>query len=183
MELAELDNLIKAPPPVGARPPSRLNYSHDAFIDLILANPGISQNQIGAKLGYSASWVSTVMSTDTFKVALEKRRKEVVDPTLLATVQERFEGIVRRSLEVLEAKLQGDPAGISENLALRSFEVASRAAGFGARAEVPPAPTVEINLHLDSMADNLKKLLTRERNVIEPARGSAPCETPSTLGD
>jgi len=168
--LVELDQFLKTvptPPKVGAIPPSRLNYSHAAFIDLIIALPGISQNEIAAKLGYSASWVSIVMSTDTFKVELEKRRKELIDPTVLASIQERFEGLARRSLEILEEKLKGPPEGISENLALRSFEVASRAAGFGARAEPIPPPPAEIHFHLDAMADNLTRLLHRKRDAIE----------------
>jgi hypothetical protein len=174
---ADLDQFLKDVPQKspGARPPSRLNYSHDGFIDLILATPGITQDEIASKLGYSAAWVSTVMSTDTFKSALEKRRKEVIDPVLLASVQERFEGCARRALEIMEYKLSKHPDAVSENLAIRSFEVSARAAGFGARDIVPIVQPQEIHLHLDSMAENLKKLLHREREVIE----HAPAPTPS----
>jgi hypothetical protein len=179
--LNELDSFLKdVPAHVGAKPPSRLNYSHDAFIDLIVANPGISQNEIAMKLGYTASWVSTVMSTDTFKTALEKRRKELIDPTVLASIQNRFEGLARRSIEILEEKLSGPASGISENLAIRSLEVASRAAGFGARDQVVVQPAAEVHVHLDNMADNLVRLLHRRRELIEqPAGALPPSETDS----
>ena len=161
---SELDRLFAdVPKQVGAVAPSRLNYSHAGMIDLLVANPGISQNEVAQKMGYSASWVSIVMSTDTFKAELEKRRKELIDPTILASINERFEGVARRALEVLQEKLAKPANEISENLAIRSFEVASRAAGFGARDLTPPASPLEVHVHLDSMADNLTKLLHRAK--------------------
>jgi hypothetical protein len=165
----DLDSMFSSLPAREPRAPSRLNYSHDGMIDLIVENPGISQNELAVKLGYSAPWVSTVMSTDTFKTALEKRRKELIDPVIAASIQERFEGLARRALEVIEEKLSAPASAISENFAIRSFEVASRAAGFGARDLTPPASPTEVHIHLDSMAENLTRLLHKSKDALEHA--------------
>src|SRR5271170_3657057 len=90
-----------------ARPQAiqKVNYSHDGMINLIIAHRGISQNQIAAHFGYSASWVSQIMSSDAFQARLMERAQEIEDPTLRATVEEGLKGILARSMELLKRKL------------------------------------------------------------------------------
>jgi hypothetical protein len=147
------------------RPPiAKMNYSHKAMADLIIANPGISQNSIAAAFGYSASWVSTVMSSDAFQAYLATRSEELVDPTVRASVEERFKGMVARSLAVLEEKLNRPTSLISEQFALRSFELSTRAAGYGARSDHAPKVTpTEVHVHLDLLAARMTGLLQRKR--------------------
>jgi hypothetical protein len=112
---------------------AKLNYSHDAMIDLILAEPWLSQGEIAARFGYSQSWLSIVMSSDVFKDRLAARKKEIVDPTITASVEERFEAIARRSAAVVLEKLEAAPA---PDFALKALELSSKALGFGARGGV-----------------------------------------------
>lgn len=142
----------------------KVNYSHKAMIDLILASPGISQGAIAATFGYSQSWVSQVIASDAFQSALALRAKEVVDPTLLATVQERFEAIVRRSQDILMEKLSKPADVVPDQLAIAALQTASRARGYGAREELPRTPTVEVEVHLHQMGDRLTHLLQRKRS-------------------
>ena len=145
-------------------PVKKLNYSHKAMADLIIADPGISQNRLAAHFGYSASWVSTVMSSDAFQAYLATRSEELVDPTVRASVQERFEGMVHRSLEILNEKLSKPTSLISDNFALKSFELASRAAGYGARTNHAPQVTPgDVHIHLESLGDRMISLLQRKR--------------------
>ena len=65
----------------GAKPP-KIRYSHDGMIDMIVAEPWISQNELALRFGYTASWVSTIMTSDAFKAKLELRKDEIVDPVL-----------------------------------------------------------------------------------------------------
>src|SRR5450631_61486 len=120
-------------PVAGKQPIQKVNYSHDGMINLIILNRGISQNEIARHFGYSASWVSQVMSSDAFQARLADRAAEIEDPTLKATVEEGFKGLVARSIEIIKAKLAGEPETIPDQLALRTMEIAARAAGFGAR--------------------------------------------------
>jgi len=117
----------------------KVRYSHDAFIDVIVANPSVTQREIAATFGYTEGWVSQVMSSDAFKARLEERREEIVDPVLRASVKERIEGLAMQSLEVLKRKLEGP--NVSDKLAAEVFKTATMALGFGARSPQAPAQT------------------------------------------
>lgn len=108
----------------------RVKYSHDGMIDLILGKPGITQNELAAHFGYTAAWVSRVVNSSAFQARLAERKTEVVDPTIVMALEEKFEAAAHLSLDVLQEKLS-----VSRNpdLALKVGELASKALGFGAR--------------------------------------------------
>jgi transcriptional regulator with XRE-family HTH domain len=173
-----LDDLAEAIAPViaeqAANPQAiqKVNYSHDGMINLIITNRGISQNQIAAHFGYSASWVSQVMSSDAFQARLAERAAEIEDPTIRASVEEGLKGLVARSVEIIKEKLKGEPASIPDNLAIRTLELSTRALGMGAKA---PVVNVGVNVenHLENLGGRLTNLLTRKRietsqPVLEP---------------
>src|SRR5882757_8880153 len=89
-------------PAAELQPIQKINYTHDGMINLILANRGISQNEIARHFGYSASWVSQVMSSDAFQARLMERAAEIEDPTLRATIEEGLRGLLSRSMEILK---------------------------------------------------------------------------------
>lgn len=132
------------------------------MIDMILAEPWISHDELAARFGYSPSWISTVMATDAFKVAFEARKTETVDPRLLATITEQFEGILARSMAILRDKLNGPSNSINDQLVLRTMELSARSLGYGARHEQPPV-RVDVHNHLEGLRDNLVTLLRTER--------------------
>lgn len=159
------------PAPNGAHPvwPSGANrgitkvrYTHDAMINLIIDNPCVSQNQLAAHFGYSPGWVSQIIASDAFQARLAERTGELVDPTIRQDVETRFKAMVIRSLEILQAHLNKSDLEVPPLLALRAMEVSSRAAGYGAR---PEAPKVEVNVenHLNVLGENLTALLRRKR--------------------
>jgi hypothetical protein len=162
-----LDQLVSDSPwpKAPTQPVLKLNYSHDAMIDQVIANPGISQNQLALIFGYTPAWISTVMSSDLFQARLAERRKELVDPVVLETVQNQFEGLVRRSLEVLQHKLNKDPDQIPDQLALRAFEVSVRAAGYGAKPDVVINHN-EVHQTIESHGDQLVALLRRKKAEV-----------------
>lgn len=100
----------------------KVNYTHDAMIDTIIANPRISQGELARQFGYTQPWVSQIMSSDAFKVALRARSKEIVDPVLVASIEERFESVTRQALQIAEQKL----ATGSEKFALKMLDVGSK---------------------------------------------------------
>lgn len=109
---------------------AKVNYSHEAMIDLIVGNPGISQRELARHFGYTEGWVSRVMSSDAFKAALSARRGEIVDPVLVQSVEERFEALVTRSMDIVMEKLEAHP---TPDFALKSLDLGARALGYGAR--------------------------------------------------
>lgn len=112
---------------------AKVSYSHDAMIDMIVANPWINQGQLAAHFGYTEGWVSQVIASNAFQARLEQRKDALVDPLLRATIDENFKGLIRRSIEILHKKLEQPLVKISDELVLRALEVASKAAGYGAK--------------------------------------------------
>jgi transcriptional regulator with XRE-family HTH domain len=165
-----LDDLTEAVGGYEPKPPiQKINYSHQGMINLILAHRGISQNQIAAHFGYSASWVSQVMCSDAFQAALAERAQEIEDPTLRATVEENLKGLVSRSIEIIKQKLNGPASSIPDNLAIRTLELSSRALGMGARASTVVINHTQVENHLDSLGGRLTGLLARKRlEALEP---------------
>lgn len=116
----------------GALAIQRVKYSHDAMIDVVLANPSISQNEIAKHFGYTVPWVSRIFSSDAFQARLAERKADIVDPTLMSCVKDRIEGLAMQSLNILEEKLA---ATRNPDLALKVFELSTKAAGYGARQQ------------------------------------------------
>jgi hypothetical protein len=138
---------------------TKVRYSHDAMIDMIIANPWVSQNHLAQVFGYTPAWVSLVMSSDAFKERLAARKAELVDPALVASIEERFRAMVTRSLEVLQEKLSAPASVVPDNLALRAVELGAKALGLGGNA--PPPPVQVPSDHLDKLAQRLVALQQR----------------------
>lgn len=139
---------------------AKLRYTHTDAIDFIIANPGVSQNDLAARYGYSPGWFSNVMASDAWQSALAARRAELVDPALVATIEERFRGITLLSLERLQQKLAAPQ--VSDNVVLKAAELGAKALGVGGNA-APPAPAAD---HLAQLANRLIDLQSQVRRTV-----------------
>jgi predicted transcriptional regulator len=142
---------------------AKLRYTHEAMVDQIIANPGISQNDLGALFGYSASWVSRILSSDAFQAKLAERSEQLIDPAIRSSVEDRFKGMVLRSMEILAEKLDRPSKEVPDQLVLRSLELSSRALGYGAKKEEAPQQTVNLSVHLENLGEGLVELLKRKK--------------------
>lgn len=149
-------------PSGAARGVQEVRYTHDAMINAIIVDPSVSQNALAAAFGYSPAWVSQIIASDAFQARLAERTGELVDPTIRATVENRFKALVLRSMEILQEKLNRPSSQIPDQLALRALEVGARAAGFGARQSTTQVQ-VNVSQHIEAMGDNLTQLLRRRR--------------------
>lgn len=111
---------------------ARVKYSHDAMIDLMIANPAISQGALAAEFGYTQAWVSRVVNSDAFNARLAERKTELVDPTIALTIEEKFKALASKSLDVVLEKLTVTQ---SADLGLKALEITSKALGYGARQQ------------------------------------------------
>jgi hypothetical protein len=111
---------------------AKVRYTHDAMIDLVIANPSISQNEIAKHFGYTVAWVSRIFCSDAFQARLEARKAEIVNPALTASVEERIKGVAMQSLDIIAKKLE---ATENPDLAVKAFELTAKAAGYGARQD------------------------------------------------
>ncbi len=108
----------------------KVRYSHDAMIDMIVAEPRVTQKELASRFGFSLGWINRVIGSDAFQTALAKRKAEVTDPFLIATVEERLSGLARQSLDVIAEKLE---ATQSVDVALKAADMSLKAMGFGSR--------------------------------------------------
>lgn len=139
---------------------AQIRYSHQDMIDYIIANPKVTQNQLAARYGYSVGWVSNVMASDAWQSAMAARRAEIVDPALVATVEERFKGITLLSLARLQQKLEAPQ--VSDNVVLKAVELGAKAIGVGGNAPAAPPP----GDHLAALANRLIDLQSRVRSQV-----------------
>lgn len=108
----------------------KTSYSHDAMIDVIIAEPTISQRALAKRFERSEAWISRIIGSDAFQAALAKRRDDILDPAIVASVDERLNGLVIQSLEIITEKLESSR---SVDVAFKGLEIGTKALGFGAR--------------------------------------------------
>jgi hypothetical protein len=111
---------------------ARISYSHDAMIDLILANPQMQQAEIAARFGYTQGWVSRIIGSDAFQARLAERKEEVINPEIRQNFEERLKGAALQSLDVITKKLE---ATQNPDLAVKVLDISTKALGFGARPQ------------------------------------------------
>ena len=155
-----LEELKEAPK---AQAVARMNYSHTDMIDFIIANPGVTQNEVAKRYGYSPAWISQVMSSDAWLNAMATRRWEMVDPTLVATIEERFRMVTTKSLERLMDKLSAPQ--VSDQVVLRAAELGAKVMNIGGAGMQPQAPMVD---HLASLAN---RLLDLQSKTLQQGKG------------
>lgn len=109
---------------------TRVHYTHDAMIDLIIANPAISQNAIAKHFGYTVPWVSRIFNSDAFQARLAERKSDLVDPLLLMSIDDRLSVIAKRSLDIVQEKLETSQ---SLDTAFKAAELSLKSLGYGAR--------------------------------------------------
>lgn len=109
---------------------ARVKFTHDAMIDLIIAQPGVSQNEIAKHFGYTAVWISRIVNSDAFQARLALRKNDLVDPSIALSVDERLRAVAARSLDRVLEKLELAPS-MAESL--DAAKMATAALGYGAR--------------------------------------------------
>lgn len=116
----------------------KVRYTHDAMIDIILANPSIKQRELAEMFGYTEAWVSTVICSDSFQARLSVRRTDTVGNSILMNFNERMRRMAFKSLKRVEDELEKNMA-CDVDVALDALKVAAKGFGFG------NGPQVQVN--------------------------------------
>lgn len=143
----------------------KVRYSHEAMIDLMISDPTITQNDLAKQFGRSTSWVSIVIGSDAFQAALAKRRDDLLDPFLIATLEERFRGLADQSLQVLASKLESTQ---NPDLALKALEISSKALGFGARSAASNSAQMNFVIQLPDKSDSPSDWALKHAKSVSP---------------
>lgn len=137
----------------------RLKYTHEAMIDMMVANPTITVREIAARFGLTEPWIYRIRSSDAFREKLKQRTAEIVDPLLIAEIEERFDAMVNRSLEVIMDKLAKPAEEVDPEIALRAAALGAKARGYGGfGAKVAPQPMARPQGWLEQSAERLRTL-------------------------
>jgi hypothetical protein len=156
----------------------KVAYSHEAMIDAMIANPSVSGGELARMFGYTESWISRIRSSNAFRERLRERAQEMVDPVLLATIEENFEAMVSRSQEILLEKLSEPAQNIDPQLALQCAALGAKAVGmggFGAKTILQPAAR-EPNW-LERSAERLRNLNSQGVIDVESREVPVPRQT------
>lgn len=147
-------------------PAAKAYYSHEAMVELMIAHPTYSHGQLAGHFGRPAQWMASVLASDAFQQVLDGRRSEVNDPSLTATIEERFRALALRSVHILQDQLSNPK--VNEFVVLKAAELGVKALGIGQRQpDVPPAPKLENSSQ--TVADKLLAAMTKmdERRTVD----------------
>lgn len=111
---------------------ARVRYTHDSMIDMLIANPALSQNEIAEAYGFTTAWVSRVMNSDAFQARLAARKADIVDPALVMSIEEKLRTVASKGLDKLIDHLH---FGAKPEFVLEATNVAVKALGYGARQQ------------------------------------------------
>lgn len=89
---------------------AKVRYTHDAVIDEIIRNPAISQGELSKMFGFSQAWMSICINSDAFQQRLSERKAEMIDPQIIASINDRLDAVARRSLDKIMDRLEGKDA-------------------------------------------------------------------------
>lgn len=125
------------------------SFSYEQLADTLILNPRISGKELSKLFGYTETWISIVMNSDAFRVVMQRRKGDLVDPILRASIEDHYKALAARSCHVLMEKLSAPVQVISDDLALRAAALGAQM--FKAAAPVQQAPESSI----DKLADRL----------------------------
>lgn len=152
---------------------ARLKYSHEAMIDQMVANPTVTGRELALRFGVTEPWVSRIRSSNAFREKLKERTTELVDPLLAAEIEERFDAMVNRSLEVLMDKLSKNSEEVDPQIALQAAALGAKARGYGGfGAKVVQPPTAREPGWLERSAERLRSL--NQSGVIDVESREVP---------
>lgn len=126
---------VAVPLPAGSR---TAIYSPEAMVQCMIDHPTWGHVELASFFGRLPSWTSAVLASDAFQKALDSRRHEVADPSLSATMDERFKALAIQASTVLAKKL--DSPGVSDLVVLKAMELGIKATGAGQQKEAPQLP-------------------------------------------
>jgi hypothetical protein len=144
---------------------AKTRYTHEAIIDAIISNPGVSQNDLAREFGFTASWMSIIINSDAFQERLVERKAELSDPTIRASVEDRLDALAKRSLDKLLDRIDNNhPISTGDLVRMATL-------GAGDRNKRPAEAAVQQNLYVVNLPpparDSNSWLATSSRGASE----------------
>lgn len=77
-----------------------LNHTHEAILNWLILNPDKSLRECADKMGFTQPWLSTVIHSDIFQMALRERQQNVAN-RVAASIPERLQAVADIALDKL----------------------------------------------------------------------------------
>jgi hypothetical protein len=126
------DSTASAATPTRANGLTRLTYTHDAMIDLIIQEPTVTRAELAELFGFSHGWVQRVLSSDAFQARLSDRKAVLVDPAIAGSVNERLRTVAMQALSIVSDKLGAEE---SASYAIDALGLSAKALGLQGTAK------------------------------------------------
>lgn len=162
-------------------PPPRASIIHyDAIIDVLLTEPGLTMQELGARVRRGPVWVSMVMKSDAF-LEHYKRRRAVVNASIEDAVRSRLGEVAVQAAGEVAKVLRENPHSVTFDQKLSVLDKVSGRLGFGQPQPAPSvgvtvAPAAGSTVFVASAED-----LARARARYRAATAGSPVETPAAL--
>ncbi len=88
---------------------ARLNYRHEAIVNWLIANPNKTLGECSREMGYTQSWLSSVIHSDMFQAAYTERARELGEITT-HTVKDKLTRATSLALDRTIEELEGTPS-------------------------------------------------------------------------
>lgn len=92
----------------GGKQLAKLSYTHDAMIDLIIAEPTVKPGELAQLFGYTPGWVSRILASDSFQARLAERKSALTDPLVAQSLNERLRGVAIQAVTIVSEKLAAE---------------------------------------------------------------------------
>lgn len=90
--------------------PLKINYSHEAMIDLILAEPSVTNKELAEIFNYTEAWISHVRKSDSFQARVAERKAVTIDPRIRQNLEDRLAHVATSSIAKIQEKLEAPDA-------------------------------------------------------------------------
>jgi hypothetical protein len=105
----------------------KINWSHEAMIDLILAEPSVTNKELAAVFDYSEAWIGHIRKSDSFQARFAERKAVVVDPAIKRRLEDRLDQIAHKAVDIALGKL--DSPDVSAATALDALGIVTSLRG------------------------------------------------------
>jgi len=122
----------------------------------MLACPHMNRNEIAAELGYTAAWLSTVCSSDAFKMRLNARRLDY-EGDLNSQATQRLHELDEQATSIIKAELNKSGEEVDPRYALEVKKVVQRNMGLSGNNGPKLADTIVLQRNTQINASVLQR--------------------------
>ena len=145
-----------------------LAWWHGALIDWMLLNPDKIMRDAAKHFNVSENYISLLTGSDTFKLAYEKRRDQLIGEVQRTTV-ERLRGLTDNTLDALNERIARERDSMSIVDLRETCEMVLKASGYGQPKDARAGPQVTNNVIVVTAEDlaHARELMQARRKAVE----------------